>query len=240
MQSRREFLNRASAVMAITGLAGGGALAEGITSASGRSQGHAAPFGKPTLPFAPGALAPHISAETVELHFGAHHMGYYNRLAALARTQGMEGMSLEEIVRRTHGRAGWTDVYNAAGQLLNHNLYWQSLRAPGGAGPSSGLPRAIERDFGGMARVGESLTAAAVSHFGSGWAWLVAGTTGRLSVVTSVNADSPLTEGLTPLLCIDVWEHAYYVDYRSQRAVHVAEVVRHLLNWEFASQNYLG
>jgi Fe-Mn family superoxide dismutase len=175
----------------------------------------------PPLPYALDALEPFISARTLATHHGKHHQAYVDKANALA---GDKGGSLEEIIIRAAGDASQKALFNNAAQAWNHAFYWRSLRPKGGALPQS------------FARFVEPLKAAAKGHFGSGWAWLVRDGA-ELKVVTTANADTPLTHGQVPLLVIDVWEHAYYLDHQERRAAYVDAVVDHLLDWDFATAN---
>lgn len=190
---------------------------------------------RPQLPYSVEALAPTVSAEAVRVHFGAHHVGHYNRLSSLLGPRAAT-VSLEEVILQTHGVAALGEIYAAAGQVFNHNCYWSSLR-PTPSDPPAALARLLERDFGSVSRMQEQLIAAGGGHFASGWAWLVVEANGRLSVITTRDADTPLTQGLRPLLAIDVWEHAYYLDHRNRRSAHLAALVGNHLNWDFAAAN---
>jgi Fe-Mn family superoxide dismutase len=195
----------------------------------------------PDLPYPLEALEPVISGATLRFHYERHHRGYVDRLRALVRGTDVADESLEAIVRWSAGRPT-TDrkavaIFNNAAQAWNHGFYWKSLRPPGRRGPSGPLAARIAVDFGGFERFTELLKSAATSHFGSGWAWLVRDH-GALRVITSANADTPLIHGMAPLLAIDLWEHAYYLDYKERRATHVAGVVDRLLDWEFAARNF--
>jgi len=229
VQSRRSFLSHTTAVICVDAL---------CIPAMARDDAGGIPLSKPALPFVASALAPYISAETVDLHFAVHHLGYYDKLATLAGALGWDQLGLEEIIRRSHGRPNLTDIYNAASQTWNHNFYWQSSRAAGGSKPSERLLFALERDCGGFERMRETLVNVAMGHFGSGWAWLATDDAGRISIVSTHDADSPASSGLRPLLCVDVWEHAYYIDHRNRRQAYATAVVQHLANWEFASERY--
>lgn len=198
----------------------------------------------PTLPYAQDALAPHISAETVSYHYGKHHVGYYNKLVELL--SGQQGKyDLPSLIVTTHREAAATgatrDVYNAAAQLWNHNFYWKGLK-PNPTGtpqmPSGALRAAIERHFGGHAKLIERIQKDATAFFGSGWVWLVADDGGKLKLVSTENADTPFTSGLKPLWVIDVWEHSYYVDQRNKKAAYVTAVLQNLINWDFVAANY--
>jgi Fe-Mn family superoxide dismutase len=185
----------------------------------------------PALPFAKDALAPHISAETLEYHYGKHHQAYVNNLNGLIPGTKFENLALDEIVRSSDGK-----VFNNAAQIWNHTFYWNCL-APNAAGkPAGALLQAIERDFGSFEQFQKQFTDAAVGLFGSGWAWLVQTPGGKLELRATSNAATPLTTADTPLLTCDVWEHAYYVDYRNARPKYV-EAFWKVANWDFAAAN---
>ena len=189
-------------------------------------------FELPALPYANDALVPHISAETIEFHYGKHHQTYVTNLNNLIAGTEFEGLSLEEIVKKSSG-----GIFNNAAQVWNHTFYWHSLSPNGGGEPTCGLANAIDRTFGSFEQFKEQFTKTAITTFGSGWAWLVKKPNGALELVSTSNAGTPLTEGLIPLLTVDVWEHAYYVDYRNLRPKYL-EAFWALVNWEFASANY--
>lgn len=191
------------------------------------------PFTLPDLPFPKDALEPHISAETLEYHHDKHHAKYVSNLNELVEGKPEADMSLLEIIRS----APDGPLFNNAAQVWNHTFYWDSLRTGGGGEPQGALADAVARDFGGVAKLREELTAAATGQFGSGWAWLVWDGQ-RLQVTKTGNADLPLKHGHQPLLNIDVWEHAYYIDYRNRRPEYVQHVVENLLNWHFAKENF--
>jgi len=191
------------------------------------------------LPYAFDALEPVISAETLEVHHGRHHRGYVDRLNAAILGTDLEHLPLETIVRRaSRGRttARRAAIFNNAAQAWNHQFYWQSLRPRTGEGPSGELAARISRDFGSHDAFATAFKAAAAGLFGSGWAWLVA-ERGKLRIVTTGNGDTPITRDAHPLLTVDVWEHAYYLDYHERRAAYVEGVVDHLLDWDFAADN---
>ena len=188
------------------------------------------PITLPDLPYARDALAPHVSAETLEYHHGKHHNAYVTNLNNLVEGTPWASKSLEEIVRGAEPGG----LFNNAAQVFNHTFYWNCLSPAGGGEPSGALGSAISEAFGGFAAFKEQFTRAAVTHFGSGWAWLVKDTAGKLSIETTANAGCPLTEGKTPLLTCDVWEHAYYIDYRNARPQYV-EAFWNLVNWDFVA-----
>ena len=190
------------------------------------------------LPYAEDALAPAISAKTISFHYGKHHAGYVKTLNGLIAGTQYEGCALEEIVRTAAAR-GDAAIFNNAAQTWNHTFYWKSL-APVGAGgaPEGAFGEAVARDFGSFADMKTALADAAVKRFGSGWAWLVA-KDGKLSVISTPTAETPLTQaGVTPLLTVDVWEHAYYLDWQNRRADYVAALLDKLANWKFAAENF--
>ncbi len=227
--NRRDVL-RAAVVVGGVALAGAG-------PARAAAPLGASPQSLPPLPYAPDALAPAISARTVDFHYTKHHAGYFTNLAKLVAGTPWATASLEAIILASAGKPDQTAIFNNAAQALNHNLYWQSL-TPGGSAPSAALNAAITRDFGSKAALEAALATAAKGQFGSGWAWLVADA-GALKVVATSNAATPLTTGATPLLVIDVWEHAYYLDQQNRRADYVSAVMP-LLDWAGASQRFAG
>ena len=189
-------------------------------------------FTLPALPYSSDALAPHISAETLSFHHGKHHNAYVTNLNNfVAADATLAGKSLEDLVTSTSG-----GVFNNAAQVWNHTFYWSSLSPSGGGAPSGAVAAAIDRDFGSFDAFKEQFTKAAAGQFGSGWAWLVRDGSGKLSITTTGNAGCPLTEGKTPILTCDVWEHAYYVDYRNNRAAYIGAWWA-LVNWDFANSN---
>ena len=186
----------------------------------------------PELPYAKNALAPHISAETLEYHYGKHHATYVANLNKLIAGTEFADLSLEDIVKKASG-----GIFNNAAQVWNHTFYWNSLSPKGGGEPSGDLANAVVKSFGSFAQLKEKLSAAAVTQFGSGWAWLVKNPDGSLAVEQTSNAATPLRDGKKALLTVDVWEHAYYIDYRNARASYV-EAFWKLVNWDFAAQNF--
>jgi superoxide dismutase, Fe-Mn family len=195
----------------------------------------AAPFTLPALPWAKSALEPVISSRTIELHHGKHHKAYVDKLNKLVAGTEFERMPLHEVVRRTHDDPTHVEIFNNAGQALNHSFYWQSL-SPKAMKPAEELRRLLDRDLGGYDAFVTEFTKEATARFGSGWGWLVT-KGGVLEIMTTSNADTPIAKGVTPLLTVDVWEHAYYLDYQNRREEHVKAVVGKLLNWEFAAEN---
>lgn len=186
----------------------------------------------PPLPYAIDALAPHISAETLEFHHGKHHKTYVDNLNKLIPGTEFENMSLEDIVRKSSG-----GIFNNAAQIWNHTFYWNCLAPQGGGTPSGALASAIDKAFGSFDGFKEKFSQTAITTFGSGWGWLVKNTAGGLELVSTSNAGCPLTAGQTPLLTCDVWEHAYYIDYRNARPKYV-ESFWNLVNWDFVARNF--
>lgn len=201
-----------------------------------RSAQAAAPLVLSPLPYVEDALEPVISANTVSFHYGRHHKGYVDNLNKLVAGTEYADLSLEKIVTSTAGRPETAGIFNNAAQVWNHTFYWKSLSPKGGGEPPAALQQKMEASFGSVDACKKELAGAAVSQFGSGWAWLVLDGD-QLKVVKTGNADLPLTTGLRPLLTIDVWEHAYYLDYRNRRGDYVSAVLDKLINWEFALQN---
>jgi Fe-Mn family superoxide dismutase len=198
----------------------------------------AAAFTLMPLPFADNALAPVISSNTMSFHYGKHHKGYVDKLNELIAGSPLTTMSLEAIVKQTAGDKTKTAIYNNAAQVWNHNFYWNSLKPAGGGKPSGKLAQKIDEDLGGYDKFKKDFADVAVSQFGTGWAWLAADSTGKLRIVKTGDADAPFLDGLKPLLTIDVWEHAYYLDYQNRRADYVGAVIDKLLNWDFAAANW--
>jgi superoxide dismutase, Fe-Mn family len=186
----------------------------------------------PQLPYALDALAPHISKETLEFHYGKHHQTYITNLNGLIKGTEFENMSLEDIVRKSSG-----GMFNNAAQVWNHTFYWMGLSPKGGGEPKGALADAINKKWGSFAKFKEEFTKCAVGTFGSGWAWLVKKADGSLDLASTSNAGTPLTGADKPVLTCDVWEHAYYVDYRNLRPKYV-EAFWNLVNWEFAAKNF--
>ena len=186
----------------------------------------------PDLPYAKDALAPSISAETIEYHYGKHHKAYVDNLNKLIFGTEFEKMSLEDIVKKASGA-----IFNNAAQDWNHTFYWNCLSPKAGGEPTGALANAINKDFGSFAQFKEKFTNTAVTAFGSGWAWLVKNSDGTLSIESSSNAGNPLKDGKKALLTCDVWEHAYYIDYRNARAKYL-EAFWNLVNWKFVDQNF--
>ncbi|MES2069725.1 MAG: superoxide dismutase [Pseudomonadota bacterium] len=190
----------------------------------------------PALPYAEDALAPIISSNTIGFHYGKHHKGYIDNLNKLIVGTEYADMSLEKVVLATAGQADKAAIFNNSAQIWNHTFYWRSLRPSGGGEPPAALKQKIEASFGSVDACKKELAAAALGQFGSGWAWLVQDGD-KLKVVRTPNAELPLTKGMKPLLTIDVWEHAYYLDYQNRRADYVNALLDKLINWGFAAEN---
>ncbi|GAB4349806.1 MAG: superoxide dismutase [Fe] [Immundisolibacter sp.] len=186
----------------------------------------------PPLPYAMDALAPHISKETLEYHYGKHHKTYVDNLNKLIPGTEFENLSLEDIVRKSSG-----GIFNNAAQIWNHTFYWNCLAPNAGGKPTGALANAIDQAFGSFDTFKEKFSQTAITTFGSGWGWLVKNASGGLEVVSTSNAGCPLTGGQTPLLTCDVWEHAYYIDYRNARPKYV-ESFWNLVNWDFVAANF--
>ncbi|MHB8790737.1 MAG: superoxide dismutase [Desulfobulbaceae bacterium] len=190
----------------------------------------------PPLPYADNALGPVISANTLGFHYGKHHRGYVDNLNKLVAGTEFADLSLEKIIAAAAGKSEKAAIFNNAAQTWNHTFYWNSLKPNGGGEPPASLKQKIEASFGTVDACRKELATAATSQFGSGWAWLVQ-EGDKLKVVKTGNADLPLTMGMKPLLTIDVWEHAYYLDYQNRRADYVNAVLEKLINWDFAAAN---
>jgi Fe-Mn family superoxide dismutase len=196
----------------------------------------ASPHVLPPLPYAENALEPIITSKTMGFHYGKHHKGYVDNLNKLIAGTEYADLSLEKIMSSTAGRPEKTAIFNNAAQIWNHTFYWKSMKAKGGGEPPAALKQRIEASFDSVDACKKEIASAAVSQFGSGWAWLVI-EGDKLKVIKTANADSPLTMNIKPLLTIDVWEHAYYLDYQNRRADYVNAVLDKLINWEFVLQN---
>ena len=186
----------------------------------------------PALPFAKDALEPVISAETIDYHYGKHHQAYVTNLNNLVPGTAFENATLEDIVMQADG-----GIFNNAAQVWNHTFYWNGLSPDGGGEPTGTLGAAIDKAFGSFDAFKEAFIKSAVGNFGSGWTWLVRNKDGSVAIVNTSNAANPLRDGMTPLLTIDVWEHAYYIDYRNARPKYLGEIWK-LVNWDFVAANY--
>jgi superoxide dismutase, Fe-Mn family len=188
-------------------------------------------FTLPKLPYSMDALAPHISQETLEYHYGKHHQTYVTNLNKLIAGTEFEAMTLDEIIKKSNG-----GVFNNAAQVWNHTFYWHCLSPKGGNEPTGNLAEAINKQFGSFAAFKEQFSQTALTTFGSGWAWLIQDSAGDLKIISTSNAGTPMTEGVTALLTCDVWEHAYYIDYRNARPDYL-NAFWALVNWEFVTNN---
>ena len=195
-------------------------------------------FKLPDLPFAKDALGEHISSETLDYHHGKHHQAYVDKTNGMLADHGLENASLLEVMKHAKDKKE-QGLYNNSAQIWNHDFYWQSLSAPGSTKPSDKLSSMIDSDFGSKENLIKELKDKGASQSGSGWAWLLLNN-GKLEVTNTLNADEPVTDGATPLLTVDVWEHAYYLDYQNARPDYLEHVLKNILNWEFASQNLDG
>lgn len=187
----------------------------------------------PKLPYDKDALAPHISADTVETHYEKHHRGYVDKFNDAVKSTKFADQTLDNIIVNAEGK-----IFNFAAQAWNHTFYWKSMAGNGGVKPEGVLKDAIESSFGSVKRCKTELAEAAKGHFGSGWAWLVVDANGGLKIMDTHDADNPLTSRKTPLLTIDVWEHAFYLDYKNDKGAYVQAVVDQLIDWNFAGRNF--
>jgi superoxide dismutase, Fe-Mn family len=232
LSNRREFLMRlgiAGAVGAISTTVSDKLFAAGQASAN---------ISLPALPYAQNALAPVISENTVSFHYGKHHQGYVNNVNKLIAGTGLEVASLEEIIKKTAGRQDQSAIFNNAAQVFNHNFYWNSMKPGGGGEPKGRIAQKIYESFGSYQKFAEAFSSAAVSQFGSGYAWLVEENE-KLQVIKTANAETPIVSSARPLITIDIWEHAYYLDYQNRRADYIKGYLDKLLNWDFAEKNLI-
>jgi superoxide dismutase, Fe-Mn family len=241
--SRRQFLQTLGAGAALSSLGvSSGALAQ--SAAAAPASAITGPFTLPALPYDQAALAPVISATTIGIHYGKHHKAYadfLNKAAAdkeqfPAYRELLSDKSLEALIRASAGKPDAAALFNNAGQLWNHTFYWNSLKAKGGGKPGTRLARMIDESFGSFDAFKTQLAATANGQFGSGWGWLVLDGS-KLKVMRTSNAEVPFTQGMKPLLTIDVWEHAYYIDFQNRRVEYTTAVIDKLINWEFAEKN---
>lgn len=191
---------------------------------------------QPGLPYAQDALEPAVSARTIEFHYGKHHAGYVRNTNNLLQGSGLEDQDLEAIILKSYQDDNLRSLFNNAAQVWNHTFYWHSMCPEGGQLPDCPLKKRIEADYGSLKALKASLADKATSQFASGWAWLVV-KDGTLDCISTSNAQTPIVMGMTPLLCIDVWEHAYYLDYQNRRGDYVHNFLEQLANWDFANQN---
>jgi len=225
--SRRDFLTVGAVGLAAAGLAGLPKMAL------------AAEHKLPPLPYADTALEPVVSAKTIGFHHGKHHAAYVANMNNLIKGTPLAEASLEEIVMKSAADPAKAGIFNNAAQVWNHTFYWQSMKQGGGGRPSGALLAKIDADLGGYDKFREAFSQAALTQFGSGWAWLAVDG-GKLAVLKTPNAETPITKGVKPLITIDVWEHAYYLDYQNRRADYIKDWLDKLVNWDFAAANLKG
>ncbi|WP_425062750.1 superoxide dismutase [Pyruvatibacter mobilis] len=189
-------------------------------------------FALPDLPYAHDALEPHMSKSTFEFHHDKHHQKYVDTLNDLIKGTDNEGKNLEDIIKSSEGK-----LFNQAAQVWNHTFFWNSMTPNGGGKPTGAVAEAIDRDFGSYDKFAEEFSNVAAGEFGSGWAWLVADDAGKLSVISTHDADTPLAHGKKAIITLDVWEHAYYLDYQNKRPDYIKTFLDKLVNWDFANEN---
>ncbi len=233
---RRKFLKAGMVAPALLAMDHAGLHAVPLAAQASTAGAEKAPFKLPTLAYAQDALAPYISARTLEFHYGKHHQAYITNTNNMVDKTDLASATLEEIVKKTAGNAERVGLFNNAAQVWNHTFYWNSMKPGGGGAPAGMLAQEIQAAFGSIESFRKELTTAAMTQFGSGWAWLVLDG-GSLKVIKTGNADTPLAHGQIPLITLDVWEHAYYLDFQNRRADYVAAFLDHLANWEFAAAN---
>ena len=197
-------------------------------------------FELPALPYDSAALEPHITAHTLSFHYAKHHQAYVTNLNNLIKDTDLADKSLEDIMKASAGDAAKAGIFNNSAQVWNHTFYWHSMKPNGGGKPTGAIAAKIDADFGSYDKFVELFKAAAATQFGSGWAWLVVGTDGKLAVTKTGNADSPLVHDHKALLTIDVWEHAYYLDFQNRRPDYISTFLDKLVNWDFANANLAG
>lgn len=197
-----------------------------------------APYALPPLPYSDSALAPVISAQTIGIHYGRHHKAYVDNINRMVQGDSLGDLTLEELIRTSAVNPNRAGHFNNAAQVWNHTFYWSCLKPSGGGEPTGALKAKIDEDLGGYEKFKTDFAATTNGQFGSGWGWLVADDKGKLSLTRTSNADTPMVRGQTCLLTIDVWEHAYYLDYQNRRADYTAAVIDKLLNWDFANEQY--
>jgi len=188
----------------------------------------------PNLPFEKNALDPHISERTIEFHYGKHHNAYVVNLNKFIEGTDLAGQDLETIINKTSNDASKASIFNNAAQVWNHSFYWKCMKPGGGGVPTGVIAEKINSDFGSFEKFIEEFKNAGVTQFGSGWAWLVL-KEGRLEIMKTLNADTPIAHGLKPVLTVDVWEHAYYLDYQNRRPDYLGTFIDHLINWDFVN-----
>jgi Fe-Mn family superoxide dismutase len=193
----------------------------------------------PPLPYAYDALAPHISKETLEFHHDKHHAAYVTKYNDMVKSAGMDDKSIEEVIKATYNDSSKTGLFNNGAQAWNHTFFWNGMKPGGGGAPTGAVADKINSDLGGYEKFKEQFSNAAATQFGSGWAWLVLDN-GTLKIINSPNAVNPIALGHTPLLTLDVWEHAYYLDYQNKRPAFIDTFINNLINWDFVNENMKG
>jgi Fe-Mn family superoxide dismutase len=236
--NRREFLGAAAAASVLmTGIGRAAEEAVAPKAAQKSASPQPAAFVPPALPYAMGALEPTISARTLSFHYGKHHAAYAAKLSASTyEKEPWHGMAVEDIVAQSAGKPDAVDIFNNAAQFWNHTFYWNSMKPGGGGAPEGKMAELIEESFKSYETFREEFSKAAASQFGSGWAWLAL-KDGKIRTMKTSNADTPLAHGIRPILTIDVWEHAYYLDYQERRGDYIAAWLENLVNWDFALKN---
>jgi len=195
-------------------------------------------FELPPLPYPRDALQPHMSSETLDYHYGKHHKAYVDKTNGMLSEKGLEGASLIEVIRAGKDK-GDKGLFNNSAQIWNHSFFWQCLAPQGSTAPSGKLKEMIDNDFGGLEALLGALQTESANHFASGWGWLILNN-GKLEVTSLHDADTPVVHGMTPLLTLDVWEHAYYIDYKNARPDYLKSVLANIINWDFVAQNLDG
>jgi Fe-Mn family superoxide dismutase len=226
--NRRAFLRLALSAGGVTLLSAAGL---GCALKTSRGKLSLAP-----LPYPSHALEPYISRQTIELHYGKHHQGYVDQANRLISGTALAGLPLTQVIRKAGAELPRTALFNQAAQVFNHSFYWSSMKPRGGGPPAGRIGQAVENAFGSYRRFCEQFREAALAQFGSGWTWL-AQADGTLTIVSAPNADNPILLDQKPLLNLDVWEHAYYLDYQNRRSEYIEAYLEHLVNWEFAEAN---
>ncbi len=190
----------------------------------------------PQLPYKINALEPYISSKTVDFHYSKHHAGYVKKLNLAISGTPFAKASFYELIKNTYGKDDKKHIFNNAAQTFNHNFYWKSMKPGGGGAPKGKMAEIIKKSFGSYDKFKQEFSKAALTQFGSGWAWIVK-EDDKLKVIKTANADTPIAHGLVPVLTIDIWEHAYYLDYQNRRGDYIKAFIDHLINWEFAEEN---
>ncbi len=232
MIDRRQFLKVSAGLGALTLLGATGLTGCKQTAVPARQ------ITLPSLPYSREDLAPWISAQTLDVHYGKHHQGYVNNANNLLKDTPLAKLELKAIIQETYQNDGYTGIFNNTAQVFNHTFYWHSMTPDGGGVPEGELATLLETSFGSYQNFYDEFAHAALTQFASGWAWLVQDGT-MLKIIATSNADTPLARDLNPLLTIDVWEHAYYLDYQNRRADYITAWLDHLVNWKFAADNLI-